>query len=453
MLGGENMNGTIALHFDKHTSTKMNGLQIHFERIDDSHKHSNVNIDSSKSHNNLILETSMYKGAESKFTERYETILEKHYTAKRKIRSNAVTMISGTIQFGGDFVKETDEAQQVELLKYLNESFKDKYFRKDCYLSAAIHVDETTPHLHFEVVPITKDGRLCAKDLVNKKTLREMQAAVLDSANEWAALTHNGVTFARADEVGRGFANGKSQKEFERLSKVRDDAKSERKQLIDARNKRIEGIDDSFRKIRDEKSALKRRENDLKVREDKVSKKEQETHSEALRVSQRASKVSEREKVVKARESDLRAREEDLKAREQETRTEALRASERLSEVKQREKDLEAKRKADEARKLELDAREKSVAERENRLEMMRQKLIRASKQLLLVGEPITRIQDAYIALQKPIVAFAKSNPNAAAVFTNFKRYIGLDKVENIEKTKQAQQDVQRIHDDLDMDL
>lgn len=38
-----------------------------------------------------------------------------------------------------------------------------------------LHQDEKTPHIHAVVVPITPDGRLCAKELFNPKTLRQLQ--------------------------------------------------------------------------------------------------------------------------------------------------------------------------------------------------------------------------------------------------------------------------------------
>ena len=36
-------------------------------------------------------------------------------------------------------------------------------------------MDETTPHMHLNLVPITKDGRLCSKDLFDKSKLRQLQ--------------------------------------------------------------------------------------------------------------------------------------------------------------------------------------------------------------------------------------------------------------------------------------
>lgn len=38
-----------------------------------------------------------------------------------------------------------------------------------------LHQDEKTPHIHAVVVPITADGRLCAKEMFNPKTLRQLQ--------------------------------------------------------------------------------------------------------------------------------------------------------------------------------------------------------------------------------------------------------------------------------------
>ena len=41
-------------------------------------------------------------------------------------------------------------------------------------LHAVVHVDETTPHLHLNLIPIA-EGRLCAKQLFDRKALQELQ--------------------------------------------------------------------------------------------------------------------------------------------------------------------------------------------------------------------------------------------------------------------------------------
>ena len=46
----------------------------------------------------------------------------------------------------------------------------------DTFLSAVVHMDEKTPHLHLCFVPLTADGRLSAKEIIgNKKKLVKWQ--------------------------------------------------------------------------------------------------------------------------------------------------------------------------------------------------------------------------------------------------------------------------------------
>ena len=46
---------------------------------------------------------------------------------------------------------------------------------KENVISAMVHMDEKTPHMHFLHVPVTSDGRLCAKDIYTKTALRKLQ--------------------------------------------------------------------------------------------------------------------------------------------------------------------------------------------------------------------------------------------------------------------------------------
>ena len=48
----------------------------------------------------------------------------------------------------------------------------------DTIISAVVHMDEKTPHMHLSFVPLTEDGRLSAKEIVgNKKKLIKWQDA------------------------------------------------------------------------------------------------------------------------------------------------------------------------------------------------------------------------------------------------------------------------------------
>ena len=40
---------------------------------------------------------------------------------------------------------------------------------KENIVSAVVHMDEKTPHLHLTFVPLTKDNRLCAKEIIGNR--------------------------------------------------------------------------------------------------------------------------------------------------------------------------------------------------------------------------------------------------------------------------------------------
>ena len=70
-----------------------------------------------------------------------------------------------------DFFKGKNRA---EVKAFFTEAlrFFEKQQAKETILSAVVHMDEKTPHMHLSFVPLTPDGRLSAKEIVgNKKKL------------------------------------------------------------------------------------------------------------------------------------------------------------------------------------------------------------------------------------------------------------------------------------------
>ena len=61
-----------------------------------------------------------------------------------------------------------------EVRRYFEESlrFFEQHQSRKTIISAVVHMDEKTPHMHLSFVPLTADGRLSAKEIVgNKKKL------------------------------------------------------------------------------------------------------------------------------------------------------------------------------------------------------------------------------------------------------------------------------------------
>ena len=52
--------------------------------------------------------------------------------------------------------------------------FAERYGEENI-IAAVVHNDETTPHMHLNLMPVTKDGRLCSKQLFDKPQLQQLQ--------------------------------------------------------------------------------------------------------------------------------------------------------------------------------------------------------------------------------------------------------------------------------------
>lgn len=86
--------------------------------------------------------------------------------AGAKARSNSVLALDTIYTASPQFFQERTNAENdkffQDCLKFHNEHFGH-------IISAVVHYDETTPHLHIISVPLTKDGRLSARDVIGNK--------------------------------------------------------------------------------------------------------------------------------------------------------------------------------------------------------------------------------------------------------------------------------------------
>ncbi len=90
-----------------------------------------------------------------------------------KPRKDAVLMASFVIGSDGEFFGKISPEEQEDFFAQCTRYFADKY-GKENIISAVVHNDETTPHLHLNIMPI-RNGRLCCKDLFNRTELTKLQ--------------------------------------------------------------------------------------------------------------------------------------------------------------------------------------------------------------------------------------------------------------------------------------
>ena len=91
-------------------------------------------------------------------------------------RKNAVLCIEAVLSLSPDFFQSNTNTKDfaINARKWLINEFGDNL------VSAVLHLDEKTPHIHAHIVPMTDDGRLSARDLFNKSTLPDYQKSYLN---------------------------------------------------------------------------------------------------------------------------------------------------------------------------------------------------------------------------------------------------------------------------------
>lgn len=106
--------------------------------------------------------------------------------AGAKTRSNSVVALDAIYTASGDFFKDksTEECNQ-----YFRDCLQFHQKRFGHIISAVIHYDETTPHLHILSVPLTQDGRLSAREIIgNRANLSRMQTEFFEQVGRGYGL-------------------------------------------------------------------------------------------------------------------------------------------------------------------------------------------------------------------------------------------------------------------------
>ena len=154
------------LRFAKYKGPEISNIEAHNERTKEEYA-SNPDIDKSRSHLNFhLLEP------ERKYRAEAERQIK---DAGCRTRSDSVRLVEALVTATPEFFKGKKKA---EIKAYFQEAldFIREHQDPKTIISAVVHMDEKTPHMHLSFVPLTEDGRLCAKEIVgNKKKLTQWQ--------------------------------------------------------------------------------------------------------------------------------------------------------------------------------------------------------------------------------------------------------------------------------------
>ena len=150
------------LRFAKYKGPEIGHIESHNERTKEKYA-SNPDIDTSRSHLNFHLVAPERK---------YRAEAEKQIAAAGcRTRSDSVRVVEVLVTASPEFFKGKKKA---EIKAYFQEAldFIQQHQNPRTIISAVVHMDEKTPHMHLCFVPLTEDKRLSAKEIVgNKKKL------------------------------------------------------------------------------------------------------------------------------------------------------------------------------------------------------------------------------------------------------------------------------------------
>ena len=154
------------LRFAKYKGPEISGIEAHNERTKEKYA-SNPDIDPSRTHLNFHLikpERKCRAESECQIAE-----------AGCRTRSDSVRVVEALITATPEFFKGKKRA---EIREFFNEAleFIKQNQAPETIISAVVHLDEKSPHMHLCFVPLTEDKRLCAKEILgNKKKLTQWQ--------------------------------------------------------------------------------------------------------------------------------------------------------------------------------------------------------------------------------------------------------------------------------------
>lgn len=236
--------------------------------------------------------------------------------AGAKSRSNSILALDTIYTASPEFFQGKANAEND---KFFQDCLKFHESRFGHIISAVVHYDETTPHLHVISVPLTKDNRLSARDVIGNKSkmsktqdaffeqvgrgyglergihmdgqekkqhisaqehqLREIKQQIAREQEKLGAIEHSEETArTRAQEYRRTAA--KLQKEVEQLQEERQAQHKSLLQLTEAKHKaqkEVKGLNYTLQEKRGEFEAIQK---DLEEISGYLSKAEQEKAQE-----------------------------------------------------------------------------------------------------------------------------------------------------------------------------
>lgn len=286
------------LRFAKYKGPEIAHIESHNERTKEKYA-SNPDIDTTRSQYNFHLVTPERK---------YRAESEKQIAeAGCRTRSDSVRVVETLVTASPEFFKGKKRS---EVKAYFTEAldFIQKHQSKDTIISAVVHMDEKTPHMHLCFVPLTEDKRLSAKEIVgNKKKLTWWQDEF------WKHMVKKYPDLERgesASETGRTHIPPRLFKEAVHLNRIKEQVmailndsnpfnkKAKAEELEALLDKYIPGVEVMRTKLKKYDKTYKELTEENAELEKKLSSASKESVRKKLEISQKLNELDELRRTV-----------------------------------------------------------------------------------------------------------------------------------------------------------
>jgi hypothetical protein len=288
------------LRFAKYKGPEIGHIEAHNERAKEKYA-SNPDVDTARSHLNFHLVTPERK---------YRAEAEKQIAAAGcRTRSDSVRVVEALVTASPEFFKGKKRS---EVKAYFTEAldFIKQNQNPETIISAVVHMDEKTPHMHLCFVPLTEDKRLSAKEIVgNKKKLTWWQDEF------WKHMVKKYPDLERgesASETGRTHIPPRLFKEAVHLNRMKDqimailnesnpfNKKSKTEELETLLDKYIPGVEVMRTKLKKYDKTYKELTEENAELEKKLSSASKESVRKKLEISQKLNELDELRRTVDA---------------------------------------------------------------------------------------------------------------------------------------------------------
>lgn len=256
--------GEFAWHFEKMKQSDVKGIEREVER---EGKLKNEDIDPSRSHlNKELVDNPGGMTLYQRVKNRVDVVRENG----NRVQKNSVNLLSSVITFPKEDNDDKTEEEQ-ELYFKICLAYFQKKFGKENILSAIIHKDESRPHMHLQQVPVTKDSRLAAREVMKKSDVNQIHDELPKYLRHYGFNVHRG--------------SGKTENNVRNIHAYKDIKK--REEEIAKEQVRLKNLENQIRSSN--AAELKRKEKELKEKQEiELAKKEKEM---LARVEKERSKV------------------------------------------------------------------------------------------------------------------------------------------------------------------